>query len=302
LYLCVSEPAGKGAALSCGILRCICLHILLICCAAAKRRLRDRTEETARQLAALANGHNFTTRTSYTRLLLFMTNDNSLIRSTFAAPAALRNLPTQDRMHRSPTRCLAYRSPGYGLSSLAIAAFGPATVFGGRRKREWERNRERTEQAQHARAWLSKDMLLNASPASRAGRVKCDTDVSLRRAPVRFLQAFETFSSEASSWTSCCESHHHGRTFGREPFFTIIVFCITTHKHLNATQRCSKNRRRTIACREEIGNVMIFNRQTSRATFDLHSSCCYPMEPPAAASPELSAPADMRTPALMTKG
>ena len=40
---------------------------------------------------------------------------------------------------------------------------------------------------------------------------------------------------------------------------------------------------------------MISNRRTSRATFDLQSLYCYPTEPPAAASPELSAPKDMRT-------
>ena len=52
VFVCVSEPAGKGVALSCGILRCIRRHVLLICYAAAKRRPE---KESARQFAAV--GH-----------------------------------------------------------------------------------------------------------------------------------------------------------------------------------------------------------------------------------------------------
>ena len=176
-----------------------------------------------------------------------MTTDNSLIRSTCAAPAALRNLPSPNRMHRSPTRCLAYRSPGY-LSSLAIAAFGPATVLGaggneGGRERRVGEKRESVQSRRSMRkpGCQRTPHAAERTPASRTAGANCDTDVRLRRAPVRFLQAFETFSSEASSWTSCCESLRHGRTFGREPFFTIAILHHNTQEAEHTHNSAAKN-------------------------------------------------------------
>jgi hypothetical protein len=97
---------------------------------------------------------------------------------------------------------------------------------------------------------------------------------------VRFLQTLEIFSSEASSWPSCCESHRHGRTFGTEPFLTIIVL----HHNTQESERTHNGAAKTAGAQsnvivEETGNEMISNRHTSRAAFDLQSSCCYPMQP-----------------------